>query len=115
MMEDEETLLLRENDSCCRNIVSSGRFGTRHLQIFLMFLGMMIAYALRVILSVAVVAMTKPETANPDFKVSAAIHLNGKAKVISRLFYRCLVLCNPLCVYVLFLMRDDEEFPVSYL
>ncbi|XP_003424100.3 putative inorganic phosphate cotransporter isoform X1 [Nasonia vitripennis] len=47
---------------------SPGRFGTRHVQVFLMFLGMMIAYALRVILSVAVVAMTKPETANPDFK-----------------------------------------------
>ncbi|XP_058803237.1 putative inorganic phosphate cotransporter isoform X2 [Phymastichus coffea] len=51
-----------------------------------MFLGMMIAYGLRVILSVAIVAMTKPETANPDFK---AYHWNNSEQslVLSSFFW----------------------------
>lgn len=42
----------------------------RHVQAFLMFLGLTLAYALRVNLSVAIVAMTDRHSANPDFEVS---------------------------------------------
>ncbi|XP_030377794.1 putative inorganic phosphate cotransporter isoform X2 [Scaptodrosophila lebanonensis] len=41
--------------------------GVRHLQIGLLFCGLSVAYALRVNLSVAVVAMTDSNSANPDF------------------------------------------------
>ena len=67
-MDGEKTFIL--NNSCKRRrIFVAGSFGTRHLQVFLMFLGMMIAYGLRVILSVAIVAMTKADEAKPDAKV----------------------------------------------
>ncbi|KAG7208912.1 hypothetical protein KM043_015092 [Ampulex compressa] len=45
---------------------SPGRLGIRHLQVLLLFLGMMIGYCLRVIMSIAVVAMTNSTAANPD-------------------------------------------------
>lgn len=41
-------------------------FGIRHLQCFLLFGGLSIAYALRVNLSVAIVAMTDSKHPNPD-------------------------------------------------
>ncbi|XP_014212336.1 putative inorganic phosphate cotransporter [Copidosoma floridanum] len=43
-----------------------GCFGTRHLQIFLCFLGMIFGYGLRVIISIAIVAMTNKDI-NPEF------------------------------------------------
>lgn len=51
-------------------IVSAEGLGIRHLQVFLMFLGMIVAYGIRVMLSVAIVAMVSPEKANPEFKVA---------------------------------------------
>lgn len=44
--------------------------GVRHLQTLLFFLALTCAYAQRVNLSVAVVAMTDASAANPDFPVS---------------------------------------------
>lgn len=41
----------------------------RHFQTFLMFLGLTLAYAMRVNMSVAIVAMTDKNAANPDFDV----------------------------------------------
>lgn len=49
--------------------VSDKLLGVRHLEIFLMFLAVSMAYALRVNLSVAIVAMTDSENANPDYPV----------------------------------------------
>ncbi|KAH8401155.1 hypothetical protein KR009_003355 [Drosophila setifemur] len=49
---------------------AEGKFtglGVRHLQVFLLFFALTVAYALRVNLSVAVVAMTDASGANPDF------------------------------------------------
>ncbi|XP_015597302.1 putative inorganic phosphate cotransporter isoform X2 [Cephus cinctus] len=45
-----------------------GKIGTRHWQIFLMFLGMVMAYALRVNMSVTIVAMADSSSANIDFE-----------------------------------------------
>ena len=45
-------------------------FGVRHLQAFLMFLGLTVAYALRVDLSVGIVAMTNQTSTGVDFPVS---------------------------------------------
>lgn len=42
--------------------------GVRHFQCFLVFCGLSVAYALRVNLSVAIVAMTDRNSTNPDFK-----------------------------------------------
>ncbi|XP_011178019.1 putative inorganic phosphate cotransporter isoform X1 [Zeugodacus cucurbitae] len=47
--------------ACCMG------FGIRHFQAFLIFLGLSVAYSLRVNLSVAIVAMTDKDAANPDF------------------------------------------------
>lgn len=44
-----------------------GSFGIRHVQALLVFLGLTLAYALRVNLSVAIVAMTDKHSSNPDF------------------------------------------------
>ena len=46
------------------------RFGIRHLQCFIVFWGLAVAYALRVNLSVAIVAMTDRNATNPEFEVS---------------------------------------------
>ncbi|XP_055920027.1 putative inorganic phosphate cotransporter [Eupeodes corollae] len=43
--------------------------GVRHFQCFLVFCGLSVAYALRVNLSVAIVAMTDHNSTNPDFAV----------------------------------------------
>ncbi|XP_012272718.1 putative inorganic phosphate cotransporter isoform X2 [Orussus abietinus] len=69
------------NDSALEGCDSSGEIGTdgkdaapspglgtRHLQILLMFLGMMLGYSLRVSMSVAIVAMVDKSTANPNMK-----------------------------------------------
>lgn len=45
------------------------KFGTRHVQALLMSGSLMISYALRASLSVAIVAMTDAKSTNPDFKV----------------------------------------------
>ncbi|XP_013113524.2 putative inorganic phosphate cotransporter isoform X1 [Stomoxys calcitrans] len=42
-------------------------FGVRHLQCFLLFCGLSVSYALRVNLSVAIVAMTDKAATNPNF------------------------------------------------
>ncbi|ALC42296.1 MFS15, partial [Drosophila busckii] len=53
---------------CSQSIVPTGpRFGVRHLQCVLVFLGLAVAYSLRVNLSVAIVAMTDKNATNPDF------------------------------------------------
>ncbi|XP_059615081.1 uncharacterized protein LOC132260776 isoform X1 [Phlebotomus argentipes] len=46
----------------------SGLFGVRHLQTFLLFLCLTIAYAMRVNLSVAIVAMVDRNSTNPNFE-----------------------------------------------
>lgn len=51
------------------SIYVAGVFGMRHFQTFLMFLGLTLAYAMRVNMSVAIVAMTDKNAANPDFDV----------------------------------------------
>lgn len=45
------------------------RFGVRHVQCLLVFFGLAVAYALRVNLSVAIVAMTDRNSTNPNFQV----------------------------------------------
>lgn len=52
-------------------VTASGIFGVRHMQAFLLFLGLTLAYAMRVNLSVAIVAITDRHAANPDFAVRA--------------------------------------------
>lgn len=52
------------------NFSAGGVFGIRHLQAFLLFLGLTLAYAMRVNLSVAIVAITDRHAANPDFPVN---------------------------------------------
>lgn len=49
--------------------VQGPRFGVRHIQCILAFCGLAVAYALRVNLSVAIVAMTDKNATNPDFEV----------------------------------------------
>lgn len=44
------------------------RYGVRHLQTLLLFFGLTIAYAMRVNLSVAVIAMSDSQGTNPDFE-----------------------------------------------
>lgn len=51
-------------------VTAASIFGVRHLQAFLLFLGLTLAYAMRVNLSVAIVAITDKNAANPDFDVS---------------------------------------------
>uniref|UniRef100_A0A1B0BN67 Putative inorganic phosphate cotransporter n=1 Tax=Glossina palpalis gambiensis TaxID=67801 RepID=A0A1B0BN67_9MUSC len=63
---------------CCDCLQRSGyqqisvghgpRFGVRHIQCILVFCGLAVAYALRVNLSVAIVAMTDRNATNPDFE-----------------------------------------------
>ncbi|XP_017480484.1 PREDICTED: putative inorganic phosphate cotransporter, partial [Rhagoletis zephyria] len=48
--------------SCCLGM------GIRHFETFLLFLALSVAYSLRVNLSMAIVAMTDKESANPDFE-----------------------------------------------
>ncbi|KAL7737230.1 hypothetical protein ACLKA6_005412 [Drosophila palustris] len=60
------------SDCCSRtgydSIGNTGpRFGVRHLQCILVFFGLAVAYAMRVNLSVAIVAMTDCNSTNPDF------------------------------------------------
>lgn len=50
-------------------LLASSIFGVRHLQAFLLFLGLTLAYAMRVNLSVAIVAITDRHAANPEFQV----------------------------------------------
>lgn len=50
-------------------ITAGGVFGVRHLQTFLLFLGLTLAYAMRVNLSVAIVAITDKHAANAAFEV----------------------------------------------
>lgn len=47
--------------------------GSRHTQALLLFLGMATAFALRVCMSVAIVAMKNKDSANPDFPVSVIL------------------------------------------
>lgn len=54
----------------CVAFFAGPRFGVRHLQCILVFFGLAVAYALRVNLSVAIVAMTDRNASNPDFPVS---------------------------------------------
>lgn len=51
-------------------LFSGAIFGYRHLQAFLLFLFLTVAYMMRVNMSVAVVAMQNATAVNPDFDVS---------------------------------------------
>lgn len=53
----------RRHESCATSI-----FGVRHLQALLLFVALSLAYALRVNLSVAIVAITDKNAANPDYE-----------------------------------------------
>lgn len=46
------------------------RLGVRHLQSFLLFLGLTVMHIARLNVSVAIVAMTNAATTNPNFPVS---------------------------------------------
>uniref|UniRef100_A0A1I8Q5Y1 Putative inorganic phosphate cotransporter n=1 Tax=Stomoxys calcitrans TaxID=35570 RepID=A0A1I8Q5Y1_STOCA len=60
---------LRNNGYQQINGVGQGpRFGVRHVQCILAFCGLAVAYALRVNLSVAIVAMTDRNATNPNFE-----------------------------------------------
>lgn len=52
------------------HIWTAGTWGVRHFIIGQLFVAVSVAYALRVNLSVAIVAMTDKNSANPDFEVS---------------------------------------------
>lgn len=53
-------------------LISDAIYGVRHTQVILLFVMLVIAYGMRVNLSVAIVAMTDPEaSSNPDIPVSA--------------------------------------------
>jgi len=54
-------------------VILEVRWGKRHIQTLLLFLCMIIAYGLRVNLSVAIVAMTDKTSANKNFVVSYII------------------------------------------
>ena len=49
-----------------KSIITGGIFGIRHLQCFLLFCCLTVAYALRVNLSVAIVAMTEKNSTTGD-------------------------------------------------
>lgn len=53
------------------------QWGKRHTQTLLLFTGLIIAYGLRVNLSVAIVAMTDKSSANKQFIVSLKLHNKG--------------------------------------
>lgn len=53
---------------CFLLVLPGTNFGVRHLQTLLLFFGLTIAYAMRVNLSVAVLAMASNKGANPDFE-----------------------------------------------
>lgn len=50
------------------SVIIGGRFGVRHMQTFLLFLMLTIAYAMRVNMSVAVIAMVDRNGTNPNFE-----------------------------------------------
>lgn len=53
-------------------LISDAFYGVRHTQVILLFVMLVIAYGMRVNLSVAIVAMTDPEaSSNPNIPVSA--------------------------------------------
>lgn len=52
----------------------------RHVQMLLLFLGLTVGFAMRVNLSVAVVAMTE-DTINPDFAVSSKEMKDSQANI----------------------------------
>lgn len=64
------------------SFLASGIFGVRHLQAFLLFLGLTLAYAMRVNLSVAIVAITDRHAANPEFDVRTYISLKLMFSVV---------------------------------
>lgn len=66
--------------------VSSGKVGVRHLQVLLLFFGMVIGYSMRVGMSVAVVAMANSSTANPDI-VSYGWNQSERSTILSSFFW----------------------------
>lgn len=58
----------KAKDSSVENPKPSSVFGVRHLQCLQLFFCLTVAYALRVNLSVAIVAMTDKNATNPDFE-----------------------------------------------
>lgn len=48
---------------------TDSRLGVRHLQVFLLFLSIVVNYVAKLNVGVTVVAMTNADTTNPDFKV----------------------------------------------
>ncbi|XP_058452667.1 putative inorganic phosphate cotransporter isoform X1 [Malaya genurostris] len=57
-----------EKAKASENLKSPSGFGIRHLQTVLLFFGLTVAYALRVNLSVAIVAMVDKKAANEEFE-----------------------------------------------
>lgn len=68
-------------------LISDAVYGVRHTQVILLFAMIVIAYGMRVNLSVAIVAMTDPEaSSNPDIPVSSYFLFKGSQT--RQLFYR---------------------------
>lgn len=61
------------NSSFFFNIFVVPIFGRRHVQCLLLFFGLAVIYAMRVNLSVAIVAMMDKNASNPDFPVSTVM------------------------------------------
>lgn len=68
--------------SICLHFIATRIFGVRHLQALLLFLGLTLAYAMRVNLSVAIVAITDKHAANPDFEVNILTKMRKQVKVL---------------------------------
>ncbi|XP_066588738.1 putative inorganic phosphate cotransporter isoform X2 [Prorops nasuta] len=68
--------------------------GIRHLQAFLLFLGMTIGYSMRVNMFVAIVAMANSSTANPDFE-DYGWDADEKATILSSFFWGYTVMQLP--------------------
>lgn len=66
---------------------SFASFGVRHFQCFLVFCGLSVAYALRVNLSVAIVAMTDHNSTNPDFTDYYDWDTKTKSLLLSSFFW----------------------------
>ncbi|KAK6638160.1 hypothetical protein RUM44_008588 [Polyplax serrata] len=67
MDETKKTSEADKTDGKVDKTVLTSKFGIRHLTVGLLFLGTLVGYASRVILSVTVVAMLKNETGFPSF------------------------------------------------
>jgi magnesium-transporting ATPase (P-type) len=70
------------------------KLGTRHVQIFLIFLGIVVAYSMRACMSVTIVAMTDAKSANPNFYVCTLVFI---------FFYNAIIVIYCICEFNMFL------------